>query len=79
MTLHCRVAANRQWMPRFAACTVSWLRVCFALKFLSSKLLKLNSLRHENGYCFWVVKVRSAGVKPSELTIRLIVPGTRAD
>jgi hypothetical protein len=30
-------------------------------------------------YCFWVVKVRLAGVKPAELTVRLIVPGTRVD
>ena len=30
-------------------------------------------------YCFWVVKVRRAGFKPSELTIRLIVPGTKVD
>jgi len=29
--------------------------------------------------CSCVVKVKVAGVKPGELTIRLIVPGTRVD
>ena len=30
-------------------------------------------------YCFWVVKVKWAGVKSPEFTVRLIVPGTRVD
>ena len=32
-----------------------------------------------NGYCFLVVKVKLAGVKPGELTVSLIVPRVKSD